>query len=175
MQKQEKGLGLDHEKTYLDFAQKIEKNKLELVRLLQQLKAEGKMIVGYGAPAKGNTLLNYFGINTKLVDYIVDDSPLKQGLYTPGTHIPVVGREKLFASPRPDYVLLLAWNFADSIIEKLSSFSEGGGRFVVPVPTPAIVQDKRYLSKAIVDDDLKEIVNALGKDFRRIRFLGKLY
>lgn len=160
----EKKLGLDKEKTYLDFAKKIEKNKEELVKLLQELKAKGRMIVGYGAPAKGNTLLNYFGIDTKLLDYIIDDSPLKQGLYTPGTHIPVVNKEKLFSSPRPDYVLILAWNFADPIMEKLAGFSERGGKFIVPVPTPKIIQDDKFICKNIVDEDLNEIVNALGKD-----------
>lgn len=165
---EEKGLGLLKTKTYKDFANKIEQNKKDLLKTLLDLKAEGKMIVGFGAPAKGNTLLNYFGIDNTLLDYIVDDSPLKQGLFTPGTHIPVVSSKKLIASPKPDYILILAWNFADSIIEKLFSFSEQGGKFIIPIPSPTIYQDNRFISKTIVNDDLQSIVKALGKDAEKL-------
>jgi len=156
--------GLSKEKTYLDFAKNIEKNKKELLDLLKSIKDQGKTIVGYGAPAKGNTLLNYFGINTKVLDYIIDDSPLKQGLFTPGTHIPVYSSEKLNKGKVPDYIFILAWNFAKPIMEKLTLFSEQGGKFIVPVPTPEIVQDKRFVSKSIIDEDIDNIIKGLGKD-----------
>lgn len=120
--------------TYVEFAEKIEQNKQKLRQLLQELKSKGKSIVGYGAPAKGNTLLNYFGIGPETLDYIVDDSPWKQGLYTPGTHIPVVGFGEL-NKRRPDYILVLAWNFAEAIMRKCSGFTN----FIIPVPTPEVV------------------------------------
>lgn len=162
--REEVAKGLNKEKTYLDFAKKIKRNKEELLTLLKDIKRQKKMIIGYGAPAKGNTLLNYFGINSRILDYIVDDSPLKQGLYTPGTHIPVVSSEKLSKEPKPDYIFILAWNFAQPIMDKLFAFSEQGGKFIVPVPNPKIVQDKRYISKSIVDEDLEKIIQGIGKD-----------
>ena len=160
--------GLGKEKTYLDFSNKIQRNKRDLLALLAKIKSEGKKIVGYGAPAKGNTLLNYFGINTKTLDYIIDDSPLKQGLFTPGTHIPVYSSDRLNKDPKPDYIFILAWNFAQPIMEKLASFNEQGGKFIVPVPTPEIVQDKRFISKSIVDEDIDNIIKGLGKDAQKL-------
>lgn len=125
-------------RTYHYFAARIEQNKEELRKLLGELKASGALIAGYGAPAKGNTLLNYFGIGRELIAYIVDDSPWKQGLWTPGTHIPVVAADELSRMP-PDYILVLAWNFADSIIKKLDSFRARGGKCIIPVPAPRVV------------------------------------
>ncbi len=122
---------------YRAFNTRVAKNKKALVELLKKLKKENQKIVGYGAPAKGNTLLNYFGINTKYLDYIIDDSPYKQSLYTPGTHIPVVSSEEL-PKDKPDYVLILAWNFATPIMEKLKVFKKSGGHFILPVPKPQI-------------------------------------
>lgn len=130
--------GLDDIKTYLKFAKTIEENKKKLIKLLKRLKSGGKSIVGYGAPAKGNTLLNYFKIGPKILDYIVDDSKYKQGLYTPGTHIVVVPFDKI-AQTKPDYVLILAWNFAQPLMNKLSDFKKQGGRFIIPVPQATIV------------------------------------
>ena len=95
--------------------------------------------MGYGAPAKGNTLLSYLGIGPDLIDYIADRSPLKQGRYTPGTHVPVVSPERLLADA-PDYVLLLAWNFADEIISQQSQYHRQGGRFIVPLPEMRIIE-----------------------------------
>jgi len=135
---QEKEKGLHRTKTFTVFAQKIEANKKSLRTLLASLKTRGKRIIGYGAPAKGNTLLNYFQIGPDTLDYIVDDSPWKQGLYTPGTHIPVFGSEKLLAQ-KPDYILILAWNFAEPIMNKLSDYKINGGKFIIPVPTPHII------------------------------------
>ena len=131
-------LGLNKPKTYLDFAKKIQENKKKLTLLLKTLKSKGKIIVGYGAPAKGNTLLNYFRIGPKILDYIVDDSVYKQGLYTPGTHILVVPFEKI-AETKPDYIFILAWNFAIPLMNKLSTFKKTGGRFIIPIPETEII------------------------------------
>ncbi len=133
----EKKAKLDKKQTYLNFANLILENRVKLMDLLTKLKLKNKKIVGYGAPAKGNTLLNYFKIGIDMLDYIVDDSPFKQGLYTPGTHIPVVSSNKL-KEENPDYILILAWNFAKSIMHKYSWFEKNGGRFIIPAPTPKI-------------------------------------
>lgn len=131
-------LKLGERATYLAFAERTAQNKLLLNEMLAGLKADGKRIAGYGAPAKGNTLLNYFGIGPEVLDYIVDDSPWKQGLLTPGAHVPVRPAAAL-AEQRPDYLLLLAWNFAEPIMKKNADFSAAGGKFIVPVPTPKIL------------------------------------
>lgn len=133
----EKKLKLDLISTYTDFNQRIEKNKRQLLQLLKKIKKKNKMIIGYGAPAKGNTLLNYFKINKKILDYIVDDSPYKQNLYTPGTHIKIENPKRMYKD-KPDYILILAWNFAEAIIQnhpKLKKWS----KFIVPVPEPEII------------------------------------
>ena len=129
----EKNLGLDKMETYVNFAKSVEKNKSELKDLLLRLKEENKKIVGYGAAAKGNTLLNYFQIDNKILDFIVDDSLLKQGLYTPGTHIPIFSPDRLKEN-RPDYLLLLAWNYAESILKKEQKLRDAGVKFIIPVP-----------------------------------------
>ena len=136
--KLETRLGLNKIETYQEFAKKIETNKNNLSKILNKLKDENKSIIGYGAPAKGNTLLIHFGIGKNILDYIVDDSPYKQGLYTPGTHIPVFPSSKILET-KPDYILILAWNFADSIIKKLSDYQKSGGSFIIPVPRPNII------------------------------------
>jgi len=135
---EEKNLGLDEVKTYMDFTKRVEGNKNELKNLLQKLKNENKKIVGYGAPAKGNTLLNYFEIDNKILDFIVDDSPLKQGLYTPGTHIPIFSSDKL-KEEKPDYLLLLAWNYTESILKKEQKLRDKGVKFIIPIPKVKIV------------------------------------
>ena len=149
---EEERKGLSDISTYKKFSEKIERNKESLRKLLNGLKSNGKTIVGYGAPAKGNTLLNYFGIGTEMLDYVVDDSKWKQGLYTPGMHIPVVSSEKL-SEKKPDYILILAWNFADSIISKVPDFD----KFILPVPIPQIVsgtveQDLNLICEAILPE-----------------------
>lgn len=135
---EEKKAKLNLLKTYKEFSNTIEINKSLLVKMLNEIKGNGKRIVGYGAPAKGNTLLNYFGIGPEIIDYIVDDSPLKQNLYTPGTHIRVLSPSKL-KSDRIEYLFILAWNFADTIIENNSYLRKKGVKFIIPVPTPRIV------------------------------------
>jgi len=134
----EKEAELEKIETYQNYAKKIMENRRKLIGLLTKLKLQGKRIVGYGAPAKGNTLLNYFKIGPDILDYIVEDSPLKVGLYTPGTHIPIVSSATL-QKDNPDYVFILAWNFAKSIQKKLTWFQKRGKKFIIPVPRPKIV------------------------------------
>jgi len=105
---------------------------------IDNLRTEGKIVVGYGAPAKGNTLLTFLEIGPDDIAYIADKSPLKQGRYTPGMHIPVVDPEILL-DEQPDYVLLLAWNFADEIIAQQSEYQSRGGKFIIPVPIVKII------------------------------------
>ncbi len=134
----EKHSKLHNLSTYLNYSKKIEANKRSLKELIKKAKKQKKVIAGYGAPAKGNTLLNYFKIKNADIKYIIDDSPYKQGLYTPGTRIPVVSSSILEKDP-PDYIFILAWNFAEPIMKNLKSFKEKNGKFIIPVPSPRIV------------------------------------
>ena len=132
---EEEETGLFRPEAYQGFSRKISERGEALKRLLLKLKGEGKRIVGFGAPAKATTLMYHFGLGPDLLEAIIDDSPWKQGLYSPGHHIPVVPASRL-ADPaqRPDYCLILAWNFADSIIRKHEAFRKSGGHFIVPLP-----------------------------------------
>lgn len=123
---------------YKDFSSKAERLRGELVGLLQTLKQQGKRIAVYGASAKGSTLLNYCGIGKETLDFVVDRSTVKQGLYTPGTHLQIHPTEKLL-SDMPDYVLLLTWNFADEILEQQTEYRSRGGRFIIPIPSVKVV------------------------------------
>ncbi len=116
---------------YKEFAKKVMERKQKFNTLLSRLKKNKKKIVGYGAPAKGNTFLNYCKISARDIWYIVDSTPYKQGLYLPGTHIPIYHENKLF-SDTPDYVIILAWNFADEIIKKNSALRKKGVKFILP-------------------------------------------
>ena len=136
--KKEKEMGLDKAETFLNFSKKVEDNKVKLKSTLTKLKKDGKKIIGYGAPAKGNTLLNYFGIDNSILDYIIDTTPLKQGMYTPGTHIIVSSPDRM-KDEAPDYVLLLAWNYADAILAKEKELRGKGVKFIIPVPEIRIV------------------------------------
>lgn len=138
VRRRERAHNLASLKTYADYAQRIDDNKLALLALLHQLKRQGKTIAGYGAPAKGTTLLNVFGIGADILEYIVDDSPLKQGTFTPGKRIPVVSSAYLDQHP-PDYLLLIAWNFAQPIMAKHRAFAKAGGKFILPIPTPQVL------------------------------------
>jgi SAM-dependent methyltransferase len=129
----EKSAGLLDLKTYYSFGKKVEATKRRLLQFLIQAKNEGKKLVGYGAPAKGNTLLNYCGIRTDFLDYTVDRSPHKQNKYLPGTHIPIKHPDKI-REDKPDYILILPWNIKDEIMEQMSYVREWGGKFVVPIP-----------------------------------------
>ena len=130
---QEREAGIDQAETFKKFAAAIDALGDQLKTLIANIKADGKTIAGFGAPAKATTLMYHFGIGADEIDFIVDDSPLKQGLYSPGAHIPVLASDALYER-RPDYVLILAWNFAQAIIDKHSAFLDGGGRFIVPLP-----------------------------------------
>lgn len=134
----EKSAGLDKKETYLEFAKRPPVVKEKLKNLLQNLKTKGKKIAGYGAPAKGNTLLQYAGITNDDISYITDNASSKQGKYTPGTHIPIVSPSKLKENI-PDYILILAWNYVSSILEREKWFSEQGGKFIIPIPEPKII------------------------------------
>jgi len=136
----ERASGLDRFETYRRFAEQTMALKDELHAWLRRVRAEGKRVAGYGAPAKGNTLLSFLGLGPEAIDYIVDKSPLKQGRYTPGTHIPVVAPERLLED-QPGYVLLLAWNFAEEIVAQQAEYRRRGGVFVVPVPEVRVVEE----------------------------------
>lgn len=135
---QERAAGLDRLETYTGFQPRVERIKRDLLTFLIDAKANGKRVVGYGAPAKGNTLLNYCGIRTDFIDFTVDRSPHKQGLYLPGTRIPVHEVEKIDAA-RPDYILILPWNLREEIMDQLAHVRRWGARFVIPIPTLEVV------------------------------------
>ena len=125
------------EKKLQDFARSVRDHRRALLQLLHDLKINGKKIVAISAPAKGNTLLNYCKIDSEILDYVTERNPLKVGKFTPGMHIPVYSDEKL--EDQPDYALILAWNFADEIIQNNSKYREKGGKFIIPIPKPVIV------------------------------------
>jgi SAM-dependent methyltransferase len=134
----ERSLKINELSTYREFAATTYKIKSDLHAKLQELRSEQKWLAGYGAPAKGNTLLSYLEIGPDILAYIADRSPLKQGLYTPGMHIPVVPADRLLAD-QPDYVLLLAWNFVDEIVKQQKQYLQRGGNFIIPVPEVKII------------------------------------
>ena len=125
--------GLNDISSYSNFSERVNKTKLDLLRFLIDLKQSGKKIVGYGAPAKGNTLLNFCGIRSDFLDFTVDKSPQKQGMFLPGTHIPIAAPEKIFET-KPDYILILPWNLREEIVTQMSGVAAWGGKFVVPIP-----------------------------------------
>lgn len=123
---------------YQEFAQRVEQLRDDLVAMVRDLRAQEKRIAAYGAPAKGNTLLNYCRIGPDILDYAAEKAPLKIGLYTPGMHIPVIDEGEAMRNP-PDYFLLLPWNFKEELLRKNEAFRAQGGKFIIPVPTPHIV------------------------------------
>jgi hypothetical protein len=124
--------------TYTAFEEKVRKTKREILSLLIRLKGEGKTIAGYGAPGKGNTLLNYCGIRTDFIDYTVDRNPNKHGYYLPGSLIPIFHPDKI-RETRPDYVFILPWNLKDEIMKQISYIGDWGGKFIIPIPVPEII------------------------------------
>jgi SAM-dependent methyltransferase len=134
----EEAAGFMRLETYLCFAQKVEETKRNLLNFLIKAKREGKFIAGYGAPGKGNTLLNYCGIRTDFLDYVVDRSPYKHGKFLPGSHIPIFHPRKI-RETQPDYLLILPWNLKREVIDQNTYIREWGGRFVVPIPEVMIL------------------------------------
>ena len=130
----EEAAGLTRLETYAAFATAVREVKCELLTFLIDAARAGRSVAGYGAAAKGNTLLNYCGVRTDLLEYVVDRSPHKQGRYLPGTRIPVHAPERV-RETRPDYLLVLPWNLIDEIVEQMAFIRDWGGRFVVPIPT----------------------------------------
>jgi len=124
--------------TYDALAARVHRIRSELVDLLRGLKAQGKRLAGYGATAKGNTLLNYYGIGPDLLDYLADRNQLKQGKLSPGMLIPVVPPERVLET-QPDYLLILAWNFGDEIMQQQAEYQRRGGKFILPIPTPRVI------------------------------------
>jgi hypothetical protein len=134
---EEKAYGLDEDAVYVAWNESVKETKRALLELLVGLKREGKSIVGYGAPAKGVTLLNYCGIARDFLDFTVDRAPSKQGRYLPGVRVPILGPEAILEA-KPDYVLILPWNLKAEIKEQMSEVRSWGGRFIAPVPTATI-------------------------------------
>lgn len=134
----ERKLGLDRKETFDQFKLNCEKSKSDLVALLEKLRAEGKRVVGYAATSKSTTVMNYCGIGPDHIEYISDTTPIKQGKFSPGAHIPVKPYEEFSASP-PEYALLLAWNHATEIFEKEQKFIDGGGQWIRFVPDVAVI------------------------------------
>lgn len=131
-------LGLDKPYAFREYGARLDERKRDLRALLTRLKAKGKRIAGFGAPAKATTLMHHFELGGDTIDFLVDDTPLKQGLYTPGYHLPVYPSSVLYER-KPDYLLIYAWNYADSIIAKHEDYAAAGGRFIVPLPELRVV------------------------------------
>ncbi len=138
LKQQEIDAGYDQLATYSHFSEKVKETKQKLLRILIDVKRQGQRIAGYGAPGKGNTLLNYCGIGTDFLDYIVDRNPYKHGRFTPGTHIEIFPPDKI-EQDRPDFVLVLPWNLKDEILRQLHFVRSWGGQFILPIPEPEIV------------------------------------
>ncbi len=138
LREREFAAGMESTAYYAAFEQRVRATKRALLQMLNALKDERKSIVGYGAPGKGNTLLNYCGIRTDYLDYTVDRNPYKHGRFTPGTHIPIFPPERILET-KPDVILILPWNLRDEIVEQLAFVREWGGRFLIPIPAPLLL------------------------------------
>jgi SAM-dependent methyltransferase len=135
---EEQSFGLFDVSAYEAFAERVRETKRRLLAFLIQAKRDGKRVVGYGAPGKGNTLLNYCGIRTDFLDYTVDRSPVKQGNFLPGSRIPILAPDAILRD-KPDYVLILPWNLKDEIVQQMSAVRSWGGKFVVPIPSVEVL------------------------------------
>lgn len=139
LREKESSAGIDSLDYYAKFQENVAETKRKILEFLIDEKRNGKTIVGYGAPGKGNTLLNYCGIRTDFIDYTVDRNPYKQGKYLPGTHIPILGPEQI-KKTKPDYLFILPWNFKKEIMTQEAYIREWGGQFVIPIPELTIIQ-----------------------------------
>ncbi|HEX7254639.1 MAG TPA: class I SAM-dependent methyltransferase [Gaiellaceae bacterium] len=139
LKERERAAGLDRLETYRAFGESVRAAKRDLLEFLVRVKREGKTVAAYGAAAKGTTLLNYCGIRSDFVDYVVDRNPHKQGTYLPGVRLPIHGPEHV-AETRPDYLLILPWNLTAEITEQMAHIRDWGGRFVVPIPTVRVLE-----------------------------------
>jgi hypothetical protein len=137
LRRQEEQAGLGSIETYATFEERVRETKRRLLELLIDIRRRGKRIAGYGAPGKGNTLLNYCGIRTDFLDYTVDRNPYKHGRFLPGTHVPIFPPEQI-EKTRPDYVFILPWNLKAEIMKQLAPIKAWGGRFIVPIPDAVI-------------------------------------
>ena len=133
LKERERAAGFTSIDRYTNFEEQVRETKRKLLDFLIQAKRDGKTVVGYGAPGKGNTLLNYCGIRTDFLDYTVDRNPYKHGMFLPGTHIPIYPPTKI-QETKPDYVLILPWNFKDEIMLQMSCIRDWGGKFLIPIP-----------------------------------------
>jgi SAM-dependent methyltransferase len=133
MRKREHDAGFSRMETYRNFEEQVKETKRKLLEFLIGARRQGKTVVGYGAPGKGNTLLNYCGIRSDFIDYTVDRNPYKQGKFLPGTRIPILHPDKI-SETKPDYLFILPWNFKDEIMAQMSGIRAWGGKFVVPIP-----------------------------------------
>jgi SAM-dependent methyltransferase len=138
LRKREEAAGYRDLAFYARFEEQVRETKRKLLELLAGAKRAGKRIAGYGAPGKGNTLLNYCGIRGDFLDFTVDRNPYKQGKFLPGTHVPILAPEKIDEA-KPDYVLILPWNFKDEIMKQLAHIRGWGGKFIVPIPEATVV------------------------------------
>jgi hypothetical protein len=138
LRQRELAAGLDRMETYANFAEQVIDSKHKLLELLIRLRREGKRVAGYGAPGKGNTLLNYCGIRKDFLDFTVDRNPYKHGRFLPGTHIPIFPVERI-REQQPEYILILPWNLKDEIVSQLGYVREWGAKFIVPIPMARIL------------------------------------
>jgi len=169
--KQEEDFGLDRKESYFELAKEIKRSKEKVLNLVAEFKRIGKSVSAYGAPAKGNTLLNYYGIDYNVLDFALDELPSKQGFYTPGTRVPVFGKQYADAN-RPDYYLLLAWNYLNVILEKEKDFLEAGGAFILP--NGEIISKENKLKHSLKKDK-KKILICGGSGFIGSNFIRHLY
>jgi hypothetical protein len=141
----ERSLGFEDVATYASFDEQVKRTKRRLLSFLIQAKDAGKTICGYGAPGKGNTLLNYCGIGTDFLEFTVDRNPYKHGRFTPGMHVPIQPVDALDAA-KPDYVLILPWNLKDEIVQQMRHVGDWGGKFVVPIPEMTVIDPRELPS-----------------------------
>lgn len=131
--------GYDQAKTFINYAQKVSGTRIELMKILNELKNKGKVIIGYGASGRGTTIMNFCGIDGKYLDYVVDDAPAKHGFYTPGTHVEIKPWEATLEGQFPEYALLFAWSFINEVKKRRVDYLNAGGNFIVPLPEVSIV------------------------------------